>query len=75
MVEQAHSGDLSLCEAIFLQSRPNESVPMETRIIKNPLQLLETALSCVYECKNMSQLDKMDSIFNVWNFPRNFLFF
>lgn len=63
MVDQAKSGDLSQCESIFRSSKPVD--PIDSRIIKNPLQLLETALACVYECKDMSQLDKMDSIFKV----------
>lgn len=65
MIEIARSGNLKMCERIIRESRPIESLPLKNRIIKNQLQLLQTALDVVYECNDVNQLSILNEIFEV----------
>jgi hypothetical protein len=69
MLEMARAGKLQMCERVIKQSRPIATIPPEERIIKDQVQLLDIALSCVYQCPDIDQLTVMNDIFEVLTAP------
>lgn len=65
MIEMARIGKLKICECIIYESRPIDTLDKDQKIIKDPLLLIDIALSCIYATKTVNQWDIMNEIFTV----------